>query len=250
MLLSFQKTKELLSKYQIPLVESLVIETLEQGIDFAKKVGFPVVLKALSSDVLHKVDKGLVKLNIQNEQQLDTAWKDLNFKEPSSLKTTPPPVILRVIPKNPGPDPSLAPSLIAQGSLRSAHQGDTANKSIIIQKQVSGVELFVGLKRDKTFGPIISFGLGGIFVEVLEDVVLGVCPINKEQALEMIKSIKGYKILTGYRGQTSVNLEKLADILVAVSYLAMENENINEMDINPLFAKGSEITVADVKMIL
>jgi len=213
MLLSFKETKELLNKYQIPLVESLIIESLEQGIVFAEKVGFPVVLKLLSNDVLHKVDKGLVKLNIQNAIEFEATWKELG----------------------------------SFGGRRNRVPSD----ELVVQRQIQGgVELFVGLKRDKTFGPIISFGLGGIFVEVLNDVVLNICPVNKTEALEMIKSIKGYKILTGYRGQTPVNLEKLAEILVGVSYLATENEKVNEMDINPLFAKGSEIAVADVKIII
>jgi len=193
----------LLNKYQIPLVESLIIESLEQGIVFAEKVGFPVVLKLLSNDVLHKVEKGLVKLNIQNQQQLDTAFMELRRESPSL---------------------------------------------IVIQKQIQGgAELFVGLKRDKNFGPVISFGLGGIFVEVLEDIVLNICPINKAQAIEMIKSIKGYKVLTGYRGKVPVNLERLADILVAMSTLITENEYIQEADFNPIIAKGNDIFVVDPK---
>jgi len=194
MLLDWQKTEELLKKYQIPLVESLVIESAEQGVVFAGRVGYPVVLKLISSDVLHKVDKGLVKLNIQNEQQLKTAWNELStfcHSEPAGEESP--------------------------GSFATA-QDDTR---IIIQKQVAGIELFVGMKRDESFGPVVSFGLGGIFVEVLNDVVLGVCPINKKEALQMIESIKGYKILQGYRGQVKVDINKLADILVGVSYLAM-----------------------------
>lgn len=202
MILSWQKTKDLLKKYQIPLVESLIIENLEQGVVFANRVGFPVVLKLASSDVLHKTDKGLVKLNIQNEQELEGAF-----------------VILSQQAKN-----------------------DTR---IIIQKQVSGTELFVGMKQDKSFGPVVSFGLGGIFVEVLSDIVFGICPIEKKEALEMIKSVKGYKILQGYRGQTPINLEKLSDILVNVSKLAVENENIKEIDFNPIIANR----VVDAKII-
>ncbi|MCX6789158.1 MAG: acetate--CoA ligase family protein [Candidatus Gribaldobacteria bacterium] len=206
MILSWQKTEELLEKYQIPLVESLVIENAEQGIEFANRVGYPVVLKLLSSDDLHKTDKGLVKLNLQNEQQLNSACKELG-------------------------------SLQKQGT------------EFLAQKQVRGVELFMGMKWDKNFGPVVSFGLGGIFVEVLNNVVLGVCPINKKEALEMIESIKGYKILQGYRGQPKIDVEKLADILVSVSKLAIENENIREIDFNPVFADGNNIMVADAKII-
>lgn len=208
MLLGFEKTKELLEKYQIPMVESLAIENIEQGIDFANKVGFPVVLKLISSDILHKVDKGLVKLNIQNEEGLEAHRADLS--------------------KNLG----------------------LPYAELLIQKQVSGTELFVGIKKDKTFSSVISFGLGGIFVEVLKDVVFGICPISKTEAIEMIKKIKGYKILQGYRGQAPVNIEKLADILVNVSSLATENKEIEEIDFNPVMATENNILVVDAKIIL
>jgi len=218
MLLDWQKTEELLKKYQIPLVESLVIETVEQGIEFANRVGFSVVLKLLSPSDLHKIDKGLVKLNIQNEQQLSIVFKEFMKEGASFIQGR------RLPPSSP--------------------EGE-----ILIQKQILGVELFMGMKRDKSFGAVVSFGLGGIFVEVLNDVVLGICPINKKEGLEMIESIKGYKILQGYRGQVKVDINKLADILVGVSRLAMENESIKEIDFNPLFADGNNITVADAKII-
>ena len=226
MLLDWRKTEELLKKYQIPLVESLLIENAEQGIKFANRVGFPVVLKLLSPGDLHKTDKGLVKLNIQNEQQLESAFVIL----------TTPSVILRQQPKDLGDSSAIRP------------QNDN-RKRIIIQKQVSGLELFMGIKRDQSFGPVISFGLGGIFVEALEDIVLGICPISKKEAAEMIKSIKGYKILQGYRGQKPIDIEKLADVLVNVANLAMENKEIKEIDFNPVFAAGNNIIVADAKII-
>ncbi len=213
MIISWQKTKELLEKYQIPIVESLVIENLGQGVVFANKVGFPVVLKLISNNVLHKIDKGLVKLNIQNEQQLQEGFSEFEGgQSPASLRGTVPPQIL-------------------------------------IQKQVSGTELFMGMKRDKSFGSVISFGLGGIFVEVLNDIVFGICPLDKIQAIEMIKKIKGYKILQGYRGQPKINVEKLADILINISRLAIENKDIQEIDFNPIIASGSDIFIVDAKII-
>ncbi|MFH0739487.1 MAG: acetate--CoA ligase family protein [bacterium] len=204
MLLDFEKTKGLLEKYQIPMVESLVVKNLEQGIEFADRVGFPVVLKLLLPDALHKIDKGLVKLNIQNEQELRAALGELPRGLPSG--------------------------------------------ELFIQKQISGTELFVGIKKDKSFGPVISFGLGGIFVEVLGDIVFAICPISKNEAMEMIKKIKGYKILQGYRNQPGVDVGKLADILVNISELAVENQDIQEIDFNPVMASGSEIFIVDPKI--
>mgnify|MGYP001596559823 CR=1 FL=1 len=211
MILDWQKTKELVEKYQIPMVGSLVIETTQEGVEFANRVGFPVVLKLVSNDVLHKIDKGLVKLNIQNEQDLESAFKAL-----SALK----------------------------------FQGTQCLEQIVIQKQVGGTELFFGMKRDKSFGPVVSFGLGGIFVEILGDVVFGICPIEKKEAQGMIKSIKGYKILEGFRGQKGVDIDKLAGILASISKLALENENIQEIDFNPIIASGKDIFAVDPKIII
>lgn len=219
MLLDWQKTENLLRKYRIPLVENKIIESAEQGIVFSRTIGYPVVLKLLVPENLHKIDKGLVKLNIQNEQQLSDVFMEF-VKE------------FRFFPEGRSETPS------------------SFDGEIVIQKQVSGAELFLGMKRDKTFGPVLSFGLGGIFVEVLNDVVLGVCPVNKRDGLAMIKKIKGYKILRGYRGQKPVDINKLADILANVSRLAMENENIKEIDFNPLFAAGGSVAVADAKIII
>ncbi|MCL5011162.1 MAG: acetate--CoA ligase family protein, partial [Patescibacteria group bacterium] len=102
----------------------------------------------------------------------------------------------------------------------------------------------------RTFGPVLSFGLGGIFVEVLNDIVFGICPINKKEAIKMIKKIKGHKILWGWRGQKPVDINKLADILVNVCKMAMENENIKEIDFNPAFASEKSVAVADAKIII
>lgn len=217
MLLGWEQTKEILTKYQVPLAESLVIENNQQGTEFANKAGYPVVLKLISGNVLHKVDKGLVKLNIQTPQDLENTWNELISFQMKGAK-------------------------IGSGG---SEQGE-----VVIQKQVSGVELFLGMKRDKSFGPVVSFGLGGIFVEVLEDVVFGICPIDKKYALKIIESLKGFKILKGYRGQNAVDLELLGDLLVKVSKLAMENENIKEIDFNPVMAKGSDIFVVDPKILL
>jgi len=206
MLLSFEKTKELLEKRQIPIAESLIIENIHQGIEFANQVGFPVVLKLLVSENLHKVDKGLVKLNIQNAQDLESAWKELNSFHLEGVK--------------------------------------------LLQKQIGGTELFLGMKRDKAFGPVIGFGLGGIFIEVLNDIVFGICPISQKEALLMIKSIKGYKILEGFRGKPKANIERLAGILANVSKLAIEDKNIQEIDFNPIMANGNDVFIVDPKIIL
>lgn len=207
MLLSFQETKKLLEKYGISEPPGFVIENMEQGIEFSRKNGWPVVLKILSQKDLHKTEKGFVKVGIQDERQLESAWKDFtNFTD--------------------------------QGA------------QVVLQKQVFGRELFFGIKRDKTFGVVVSFGLGGIFTEVLDDVALGICPIDRKYALEIIKSLRGYKILKGYRNQASVDIEKLASILISLSDMSLENNNIKEADFNPIIAGKEGIFAVDSKIII
>lgn len=122
--------------------------------------------------------------------------------------------------------------------------------NIICQKMVEGEKVIVGMKRDKQFGPVIMFGLGGIFVEILKDVSFRVCPINKKEAIEMIKEIKSYPILAGARGQKPVNISALADTLVAVSKLALEQEEIKEIDLNPVIVNNKEAVAVDFKFLL
>ena len=122
--------------------------------------------------------------------------------------------------------------------------------TIICQKMVEGEMVIVGMKRDKQFGPVIMFGLGGIFVEVLKDVSFRVCPINKKEAIEMIKEIKSYPILNGARGRKPVNILALADALVNVSKLAIENEEIKEIDLNPIIVNEKEAVAIDFKFLL
>jgi len=214
MLLDFSETKKLLEKYNLPIVESLLIETAEQGIEFAQKHGFPVVLKILSPNILHKIDKGLVRLNIQNKEQL---CKELEFchSELASRRA-----------KNPAPD----------------------DKKIIIQKQIAGIELFCGMKRDKSFGPVLSFGLGGIFVETLKDLVFLIPPFSQSEIKKSLQTLKAYEILKGARAQAPVNEKKLIEIIMSVAKLALENPQIQEIDLNPLIAEGDNIFIVDPKL--
>lgn len=119
---------------------------------------------------------------------------------------------------------------------------------VIIQKQEQGLELVFGMKNDDTFGAVLMFGLGGIFVEALEDVSFGITPVGKEEAEKMIEDIRAVKVLKGFRNYPSVNLEKAAGLLVNLSNL-VENEKVEEIDFNPVFAKGDKFKIADPKII-
>ena len=121
-------------------------------------------------------------------------------------------------------------------------------EGILVQKQVKGIEFFCGLKRDKTFGPVLIFGLGGVFVEVLKDIIFGLCPLSQKEALDLIENIKGKKILDGFRGMPAVDKNALACLLVKLSVLISENPQIMEADFNPIIASCRDILIVDAKL--
>jgi succinyl-CoA synthetase beta subunit len=128
---------------------------------------------------------------------------------------------------------------------------DDPDGAALVQELVrGGRELVVGLTRDIQFGPCIMFGLGGIFTEILEDTVFRVAPIEKVDALEMMKEIRGRKILEAVRGMPAANLEKLAEILITVGRIGLENEAIQEIDMNPVVLSGSDPVVVDALVVL
>jgi len=211
--LSFQKTREILSKYKIPFCETYLVNSKREALMLAKKLGFPVVLKVFSPDILHKTDVGGVKIGIENERDLKRAFDEILF----SLKEKKPKAKI---------------------------------EGMLIQKQIFGKEVVVGMKRDLAFGPVLMFGLGGIFVEILNDVAFRVAPITKREALKMIREIKSFKILKGFRGEKPVNIEKIAEIIVKVSKLSLKEEKIQEIDLNPIIANEKGAQVVDARVLL
>ena len=208
------EAREVLNYYKIPLVKGEVVKTIEEAKKFIEKIGYPVVLKVVSPQIIHKSDVGGVILNIDNEKKLFQSYHQ----------------IIKNIEKN-------APKATIEG--------------FFIQEMISrGQEVIVGGKLDPTFGQTIAFGLGGVFVEVFEDTSFRVVPITKEDALEMIKEIKAYKILKGYRGKPTVNIEALVDILLKASKMLEENLEIKELDINPILALPDRAVAVDARIII
>lgn len=205
MLLSFQESKELLDKYQIPLLKSAMAGNEEELQSVLDDFDFPVVMKLDAPDMVHKTDKGGVRLGIQDRKEATIALKELlNINE---------------------------------------------NGQVVIQSQSEGQEIIIGGKRDDIFGPVIMIGLGGIFVEIYQDIVFRLAPINKEEAFLMLEDIKGKKILEGFRGHPAVNKEALAEILVRTSELLENEEQIKELDLNPVLVSDTS-SVCDVKLIV
>ena len=202
--LSEYESKQVLAKYSIPITKEVVVDKREDVAKAAKKIGYPLVMKGSSSELAHKTEKGLIRVDIRTDDE--------------ALKT------FDEFMKN---------------------MRDVKDAAVLIQEMVKGQrELVVGMTRDPQFGPCVMFGLGGIFTEILKDVSFRKAPLEMRDALEMMREIKGHKILDAIRGMEAANIEVLANILINVGKIGVENDKIKEIDINPIIlSKGQPIAV-------
>jgi acetate---CoA ligase (ADP-forming) len=209
--------KALFSLYDIPVTREEVATSEQHAEKIADRIGYPIALKIDSPDILHKTEAGGLILGISNREELIAAHGRV-------LKNS------------------------------RAYAPEARLNGVLVQQMITGgTEVIVGVKNDPQFGPIIMFGLGGIFVEILKDVALRIAPLDHQEAMAMIKEIKGYKILAGARGKAALDITAIADVLVKVSHMAMELEDkVEELDINPLLVlpDGSGVCVADALVIL
>lgn len=208
------ESKELLKQAGIPVIETKLARSKKEAISIGKEIGFPIVLKISSPDVIHKSDSGGVKLGLSNPTQVSRAYSEIM----SSIKQRYPKAII---------------------------QGVSVQRTAPL-----GVEVIIGVSQDPQFGPVIMFGLGGVLVEVLKDVSFRIVPVSKRDAQEMIREIKGYPILEGYRGQEPANISALEEIIVKVSQFVEQNPQIRELDINPVFAYKDRAIAVDARIIL
>ena len=213
-LLTEVASKELLKKAGIPVVEAKLAQSKKEAISISKEMGFPIVLKISSPDVIHKSDSGGVKLGLANATQVGKAYSEII----SSVKQAYPKAQIQGVSVQP-----MAPP---------------------------GVEVIVGMSKDSQFGPVLMFGLGGILVEVLKDVSFRIVPVTERDAREMIREIKGYPILEGYRGQKPASIPALEKLIVKVSQFVEKNPQIKELDLNPIFAYPDKAVAVDARIIL
>jgi acyl-CoA synthetase (NDP forming) len=198
----------------LPCTAFALADSRSHAVKLAQEQGFPVALKVSSPDILHKSDIGGVHLDLNSANAVERAYDALL----SSVKQS-----------------------------RSEAQVD----GVLVSKMApSGLEVIVGMNRDPQFGPVILFGLGGIMVEIFQDVSLRLLPLTKEEALSMIREIKGYKLISGYRGRPAVDEQALADCLLTIARISEDYPEIVEIDLNPVFAYPDGILVADVRMIV
>jgi acyl-CoA synthetase (NDP forming) len=208
------EAKELLREYGIPVPDFKLIKSEDEIVGLAKEINFPLVMKIVSPDILHKTDAGGVKVGIKDEKEAKAAYQDIIYKVKKYKKEA---KISGVI----------AYSMIPQET-----------------------EIIIGMMKDPCFGPTIMFGLGGIFVEILKDISFRILPLEERDAEEMISEIKGYQILKGIRGETPKDVKSIRDVLMKISQLVMENPEIKEIDLNPVFVFEKALQVVDARIIL
>lgn len=197
----------------LPCTKFALADSPGNAAQIAQEQGFPVALKISSPDILHKSDVGGVKLNLNSAEAVEKAYNELL----SAVKLSSP---------------------------------EAKVDGVLVSKMATpGLEVIVGMNRDPQFGPVILFGLGGIMVEIFQDVSLRLLPLTKDEALSMIQEIKGYGLIAGYRGRPAVNEQALADCLLDIARTAESYPEIVEIDLNPVFAYAEGILVADARII-
>ncbi|MBI2980219.1 MAG: acetate--CoA ligase family protein [Chloroflexi bacterium] len=213
-LLTEIEAKELLKQAGVNVIDTRLAVSREEAISISRELGFPVVLKIASPDIVHKSDAGGVKLGLKTAQQVGKAYD----------------AILSAVRKQ-------YPQAKIQG--------------VSVQKMARpGVEVIIGMSKDAQFGPVLMFGLGGIMVEILKDVSFRIVPLAPRDAREMVKEIKGYPLLEGYRGQEPVDVTNLEKLILKVSSFIEKHPEVAEMDLNPVFAYSDGAVAVDARVIL
>ena len=208
------EAKEVLKQAGINIIDTKLATSREEAISISRQFGFPVALKIASPDIVHKSDAGGVKLGLGTAKQVGKAYED---------------IIQTIRQKHP------------QARLH----------GVAVQKMARpGVEVIIGMSKDAQFGPVLMFGLGGILVEVLKDVSFRIVPLARRDAAEMVREIKGYPLLEGYRGQEAVDVSYLEELLLKVSDFAERNPEVKELDLNPIFAYSDGAVAVDARIIL
>lgn len=208
------EAKAVCREYSIPTPQFELAKNEEEAAKFADAIGYPVVLKIVSPDIVHKSDVGGVMVNLKDAKEVRDAYGKIliNVKK---------------------------------------HDAKAKIVGVLVQEMApASTEVIVGSTKDPQFGPAIMFGLGGVFVEVLKDVTFRIAPITEDEAHEMIEKVKAYPLLRGYRGSPPVDLDAIVNILLATSKLVMEHQEIKELDLNPIMVYEKGAKTVDARIIL
>lgn len=213
-LLNEVEAKQILKEAGLSVVETRLAANKAEAQRIARELGFPVVMKILSPDIAHKSDVGGVKLGLKNEAEVAAAHDEM-----------------------------------LAAVQRAAPNARIAGVSIQPMAR-QGTEVIIGMTKDAAFGPVLMFGLGGIFVEVLKDVAFRVVPLTQRDARQMVREIKGYPVLQGVRGQAGADVTKLEEAVLKLSAFVDAHPEIKELDMNPVFAYRDGLAAVDARIVL
>lgn len=199
-----------LEKEGFPVLKNVLAKDESEAVRMASEMGFPVALKVSSPDVVHKTETGGIMLALKDDGEIKEAFKKIT------------------------------------GAFLSDHPGKRL-EGVIVQKMGSGLELIVGVLKDQQFGPVLMFGLGGIFVEAMKDVSFRCIPIEARDAKEMVEELQAYNVLKSTRKET-IDFSVIENFLLQISMLVEKHSSINEMDLNPVFVSSKGISVCDVRI--
>jgi acetyl-CoA synthetase (ADP-forming) len=208
------EAKTICKEYGISTPDFSVATSTEEAVKISESFGYPIVLKIVSPDILHKTDAGGVVIGLNSADDVEKAYNQIIDSSKS-------------------------------------YKADAKIQGILVQKMApKGTEIIIGGLKDPQFGQTLMFGLGGVFVEILKDVTFRIAPIDESDAKSMIKEIKAYPILQGYRGQPPVDEGAIVNILLAASRLLMDLPMINQMDLNPIMAYEKGASVVDARILI
>jgi len=211
-LLTLMESQAILQRHSIPFVKNIFVKYPDEAAAAAKKIGFPVALKAVSPDVSHKTEFGALQLGLESEAEVEQAFKKI------------------------------------VASIRK-RRAKASISGFVVQEMAGGQEVLVGGKKDAQFGQTVAFGAGGVFVEVYDDISFRVVPISKADAGQMVREVKAYRILQGYRGKT-YDVAAVEKILLNVSKMLDKHQEIAELDINPIFVRAKGAVAVDARISL
>ena len=204
------ESKQVLAAYNLAVTREKLVTNVDDLLKAAGQIGYPLVIKGCSEKIVHKTEKGLIRLDVRNDEEVTAAFEEIT-----------------------------------------AAMNGVKNGAILVQQMVKGQrELVVGLTRDAQFGPCVMFGLGGIFTEILNDTAFRVAPLGKQDALDMMREIKACKILEEIRGMAAADKDMLAEMLITIGKIGIENDSIKEIDINPVIISGGKPVAVDALMVL
>ncbi|MGB0384479.1 MAG: acetate--CoA ligase family protein, partial [Ardenticatenaceae bacterium] len=219
--LTTEEARAVLAAFGLPISPGGVARSADDAVKLAKQVGFPVAIKLASTKIVHKTEIEGVQLNLQDEHAVRNAFEHIRKQVERTLEE----------------DGSSGTSL------------EEVMEGVLVQPMItSGTEVMIGVSQEARFGSLIAFGLGGIHVEILRDVHFALTPLTDRDAKEMIRGIRGYRLLQGYRGLPAADIPALEDALLRISRLVEEVPQIKELDLNPIFALPKGCRIVDARI--